>query len=50
MNNKVYFAIRITVSYLIILLGVVLDIPKPIIIFSIVWYILSDLCHLFMED
>lgn len=49
MNNKVYFAIMITVSYLIILLGFVLDIPKSIVIFYIVWYILSDLCHLFME-
>ena len=50
MNNKVDFAIRITVSYLIILLGVVLDIPKSIIIFSIIWYALSDVFHLFVED
>lgn len=50
MNKKTLFAMRIAASYLVILIGMALDIDKSIMIFSIVWFAFSDICHLFTED
>lgn len=50
MNKKVSFAIRIAVSYLTILAGFALNVPKQVIIFTVIWCALSDIYHLFVED
>lgn len=50
MNKKISFAMRIAASYLVLLFGMALDVDKPIMIFSIVWFALNDIYHLFTED
>ena len=50
MNKKILFAIRIAVSYLAILAGFALSVPKQVIIFTVIWCALSDITHLFTDD